>query len=186
MPTKPLTFIALLLGAPLLCASLLCPPLLHAQTATSSEPQNAAQPEQSFLLTLTLKVTDHGKATIDQTYTLAATPKSAPFVRDGDKIPITTGTEGGNTQFQYIDLGTNIDFGDVHLVGSSLAMNIKVEISSVAPDATRKDDPIIRNTRYSISPAVPIGKQIVIYSSSDAATGHKVEIQLLVQPAPSK
>ena len=182
MPAKRLTLIALLL-----CAPLLYPSFLHAQTATSPEPQNAAQPEQSFQLTLTLKVTDHGKATIDQTYTLAATPKSAPFVRDGDKIPITTGTEGGNTQFQYIDLGTNIDFTDVHLVGSSLAMTIKVEISSVAPDATnKKDDPIIRNTRYSISPAAPIGKQIVIYSSSDAATGHKVEIQLLVQPSPSK
>lgn len=181
MPTKRLTLIAFLL-----CTPLLCPPLLHAQEPDNSQSQKATGTEPSFLLTLTLHVTDHDKPTIDQAYTIAATPKYSPFVRDGNRIPISTGSEGGKSQIQYIDLGTNIDFTDVRLVGSSLAMTIKVEISSVAPDATGKDDPIIRDTRYSISPAVSIGKQVTIYSSSDAATGHKVEIQLLVQPLPSK
>ncbi len=172
----------------LLAALLLCAPLLHAQNADSSETLKPAQPEQSYLLTLTLTVTDHGKKSIDQTYTLAASQRSnpSPSVRDGDRIPISTGTEGGKSQIQYLDIGTNIDFRDLHLIGSSLAMIISVENSSVAPDPSDKSDPIIRNTHYSMSPVAPIGKQITVYSSSDGATGHKVEIQLLVQQLPSK
>lgn len=170
----------------LLAALLLCAPLLHAQNADSSEATKAAVPEQSYLLTLTLTVTDHGKKSIDQTYTLAASQRSAPLIRDGDRIPISTGTEGNKTQIQYLDIGTNIDFRDLRLAGSSVAMFISVENSSVAPDPGDKNDPIIRNTHYSMSPVAPLGKQITVYSSSDAATGHKVEIQLLVQPLPSK
>jgi hypothetical protein len=161
-------------------------PLLHAQDADKPSSSQAAQPEQSFQLTLTLKVTDHGKVITDQTYLLAATERHAPSIRDGDKYPISTESDGGKVQYQYIDVGTNIDFRDLHLLGSSLAMTINIENSSAVPDAVLKGTPVIRNTRYAVSPVAPIGKQITIYSSNDPANGHKVEIQLLVQPLSTK
>jgi hypothetical protein len=190
MHTKRLILALLLLSAP----------LIRAQDSDKPGASQTAQPEQSFLLTLTLKVTDHGKLITDQTYSLAASDvkakgvftgsvlneQHAPSIRDGNRYPITTETGGGKTEFQYVDVGTNIDFKDLRSLGSSVAMTINVENSSAIPDATLKGTPIIRNTRYSVSPVAPIGKQITIYSSNDPANGHKVEIQLLVQPLPIK
>jgi len=170
----------------ILALLLLSTPFIRAQDTDKPGASQTAQPEQSFLLTLTLKVTDHGKLITDQTYSLAANERHAPSIRDGDKYPITTETDGGKTQFQYIDVGTNIDFRDLHFLGSSLAMTINVENSSAVPDVILKGTPVIRNTRYSVSPVAPIGKQITIYSSNDPANGHKVEIQLLVQPLSAK
>jgi len=170
----------------ILALLLLSTPLLRAQDADKLGASQTAQPEQAFLLTLTLKVTDHDKLITDQTYSLAANERHAPSVRDGDRYPITTETDGGKTQFQYVDVGTNIDIRDLRFLGSSLAMTINVENSSAIPDPVLKGTPIIRNTRYAVSPVVPLGKQITIYSSNDPASGHKVEIQILVQPLPTK
>jgi hypothetical protein len=178
MPHIRLTLAALLLAAP----------LLHAQGA-DKPPAGQDEPRESFQFILTLKITDQGKVTTDQTYTLTAinsTPGSfnfqSPSVRDGDRIPIAVNTDGDKTQIQYIDVGTNIDLRDLRKVGSLLAMHIEIENSAAIPNPEVKSDPIIRNTRYSISPAVPIGKQTSIYSSGDALNGHKVEIQLLAKP----
>jgi len=184
----------------ILAVLLLSAPIIHAQDANKPETPQSAEFEKSFLLTLTLKVTDHGKLITDQTYSLAAADvkakgglsgsafneQHAPSIRDGNKYPITTETGAGKTEFQYVDVGTNIDFRDLHFLGSSVAMTINIENSSAVPDAVLKGTPVIRNTRYSVSPIAPIGKQITVYSSNDPTNGHKVEIQLLVQPLSSK
>jgi len=166
-----------------LAALLLFAPMLQAQGAEKPQTGDGPKPELSFLLTLTLKVSDHGKKLTDQTYTLTAlTHGPGPSVRDGDRVPITVSTKGNDTEFQYVDTGTNIDITEVKDFGSFISMNIKVEKSAAVPNPANKDEPIVRDTRYSISPAVPLGKTITVYSCTDVLSGHTVEIQLLAQP----
>jgi len=183
MIIRPKFVLAVLLAAPL---------LLHAQAAdTPKNPSSEAShppSEESFLATLTLKILDHAKKTTDQSYSLAirTTPKSSS-VREGNRIPIVSGTEGhtDQVQYQYIDLGTNIDMVNVKRVGSLIAIDIKVEISATAAEIEGKLGPTIRDAKYSVNPAVPVGKQVTVYSSTDGVTGRKVEIQILVEPIPA-
>ena len=173
----------LILAALLCAAPLLAAPRLHAQDAEKPQHQ-AIEPssQESYLLTLTIKISDHGKVTTEQTSTFTANSRStSPSSRDGDRIPVVTGSEGGKTQIQYIDMGTLIDILDVKKLGSALACNVRIEISAPIPSPTLKDDPIIRGNKFSVSPAIPLNKQVTIYSSSDAVTGRKIEIQLEAQ-----
>ena len=40
---------------------------------------------------------------------LAGNPTTSSKIRIGDRVPVATGMENGTVQFQYIDVGTNID-----------------------------------------------------------------------------
>ena len=189
-----------LLTLSLLLLILLASPLLQAQTEEAKRP---ADTQESYVLTLTLKITDQAKVTTNQVYTLTAVNAlhlgnglpsfsdggkefSSPSVRDGDKVPIVASTDGDKTQIQYIDTGTNIDIENLIKIGPLLAMHIKIENSTALPNPASKDEPIIRQTRYSIGPAVTIGKLSTIYSSTDAVDGHRVEILLLAKPLETK
>lgn len=174
MKTARLALAALLLAAPLSLA-----PLAHAQTTEKAESS------ESYLITLALKISDKGKVISDQTYTLAATTNShmtPPAVRDGDRVPITVDSEGGKTNIQYIDTGTNIDLREIKQMGELVVLNINMESSLAVPNSALQGDPTIRQTRYTLTPSVRPGKAVTIYSSNDTTTGHKVEIQLTLQP----
>ena len=58
-------------------------------------------------------------------------------IKTGSRVPIATGSYGSNpssanTQFQYIDLGVNVDVRDASEHGNMLGLRLKVEISSIA------------------------------------------------------
>lgn len=175
--------------------------LVQAQdTAKAPDTGPQVQPEQyqPYQLTLTLKITDHGKLTTDQTFTLAVTNRTVhgsdfdrPSMRDGDRVPITTEKTGLNTQFQYVDLGTNIDIQNLLKLGSLLGMTLRIESSTIVPPAEAPhtgvpDQPILRTLKYSLVPIVPLGKLTTIYSSGDGVNSQKVEIQLLANPLGTK
>lgn len=60
----------------------------------------------------------------------------------GDRIPIATGsfqsglTQGVNTQFQYIDVGVNIDITPYVHAGNDVTLKMSLEVSSVAGQQT--------------------------------------------------
>lgn len=60
----------------------------------------------------------------------------------GDRIPIATGsfqsglTQGVNTQFQYIDVGVNVDITPYVHVGNDVTLKMSLEVSSVTGQQT--------------------------------------------------
>ena len=170
---------------------LLAGTLLYGQSPDATKSVDIREP---YVLTLTLKITDQGKVTTNQTYTLTALTANSNAtrefsngnVRDGDKVPVVSGGEGDKTQIQYVDTGTNIDVDSLQKNGSMLVMHITIENSAAIANPNSKEEPIIRQTRYKISPVVVSGTTSTIYSSSDAANGHKVEISLLAKPLETK
>jgi hypothetical protein len=170
--------------------------MLQAQDTAKAQDANA-QPPEPYQITVTLKITDHGKLTTDQTFTLAVANHvhggdfDRPSVRDGDRVPIVTGGEGSNLQFQYVDVGTNIDVQNLLKLGSLLEMTLRIESSTAVPsgEASHKDlpgDPILRTLRYTLVPIISLGKLTTIYSSGDGVSSQKVEIQLLANPLGAK
>src|SRR5271165_1182332 len=73
-----------------------------------------------------IRVIDSGKATL----------------KIGDRIPIATGsfqsglTQGVNTQFQYIDVGVNIDITPYVHAGNDVTLKMSLEVSSVTGEQT--------------------------------------------------
>lgn len=163
--------------------------LVHAQDAKAPDTGPQAQPEP-YQITVTLKITDHGKLTTDQTFTLAAATQvhssefTPPSVRDGDRIPVPTDKNG--SQYQYVDTGTDIDVEHLRQIGPLLGMQLKIVNSGALPSPASQTAPIFRTLRYSLVPVVPLGKLATIYSSGDGINSQKVEIQLLANPLSAK
>ncbi|MFC5862745.1 hypothetical protein ACFPT7_10625 [Acidicapsa dinghuensis] len=178
MRNHRLLLLCLLFVLPMACAQ-------EPQSATAEAPGTTAP----YQLTLTLVVTDHGKKTIDQSYTLAAasrgkgSPFGNPSVRDTDHVPVPTAP--GSSTYQYVDVGTNIDVDSLRQIDSMLGMQLRIENdAAIASDA--QGQPVRRRLAYSLVPIVPLGKLTTIFSSGDGINAQKVEIQLLAQPLGAK
>ena len=96
--------------------------------------------------------------------------RNTTSIRTGSKIPIVTamtensGKEG--QQFQYIDVGVNIDIRDTHEVGNKLALNLGTELTALAQSADPSThQPIIRQNRWQAPVLIPIGKPSVAFTS---------------------
>jgi hypothetical protein len=141
-----------------------------------------------------------GKPTNTRSYSaIVCTGKNQQFsaTRTGLRVPIITGAyhapnaPGDNKleyQFQYIDVGVNIDAEDVREIGRDLAIHLKAEVSSVAESATpttvsgMPNDPVIRQNVWQGSVLIPIGKSTVAFSSD--ALDSKGAMQLVVTASP--
>lgn len=111
-------------------------------------------------------------------------------IRTGSRVPIITGALQGTTgdgkldfQYQYLDVGVNIEAQSVRETGGQLAMYMKAEISSLAATAPASaselaNDPVIRQNYWEAAVVIPVGKPTVVFSSD--ALENKGGMQVLV------
>jgi len=162
-----------------------------ADTANAPEP-----PAHYYHLEFVLQeVGADGKPSNSRSYSaIVCTGRNQQFsaIRTGLRVPIITGAfHGPNTpgdskleyQFQYVDVGVNIDTQDVREIGRELAIHLKAEISSIVESAStsasgQPNDPVIRQNVWQGSALIPIGKPTVAFSSD--ALDSKGGMQLLV------
>lgn len=119
---------------------------------------------------------------------------SSTNIRAGSKIPIATGAymagnQQPNLQFQYQDVGVNIDIGPdrTEEIGSRLALFLTMEISSLASSAhlggpNGVEQPVIRQNRWRGPVLIPIGKPTTVFSSE--YTDSKGSMQVVVTATP--
>jgi hypothetical protein len=190
MPTQriqPKTILAvLLLAAPLLCAQ-------TAQThqAAAAKAENKAAPAQSgdaarqpahepFQITITFKRFHDGKVTTDRTYTmLATTGERLPAVRDDSRYRVSASDEK-----EHLDSDTDIDILDFKKSAESIYLSLRISTQTFtmpSPDEQQKW-PVAHTHQYLVSPTVPVGKTVTVYSATDSIHDIQVEVQLLVQP----
>lgn len=143
-------------------------------------------PEHYFQLTFQVRnISPGGRLADTRTYKeiIASGPKSAntSSIRTGDKVPVvtSTGSDLANTQYQYIDIGTNIDARLAETINDSLRLHVTARISSMstaAPGSARI--PIIRETTWDSNVTVPIGKPTIIFSSDNSVDKGRTELEL--------
>ncbi len=112
-------------------------------------------------------------------------------IRTGDKIPVLTGSstaDNVSTQFQYIDIGTEIDTANVTDNGGDLQALVTARVSSVAAAKAAEQNPalghqpVIRECKWDAKVTVRIGKPTIIFSSDNPSDKGKTELELTATP----
>jgi hypothetical protein len=164
---------------------------------TAKAPEPAVPPHYYHLEFVIQELGTDGKALNSRTYsTIVSTDRAERYgaIRTGSKVPIITSALHGATgdgklefQYQYLDVGVNIDTQNVHEIGHQLAINLKAEVSTLAetphaPTSELPNDPVIRQNSWQASVVIPIGKPTVVFTSD--ALDSKGGMQLVVTAAP--
>jgi len=159
----------------------------------AQNPPAAAPPQHFYRLHFAVAELDGlGKVTNTRSYeeTIATTGGGQPVgdqqIKTGSRVPIVTGSYGsnnpnsGNTQFQYIDLGVNLDVQDANERGDMLGFRLKAEISSIArqTEIAGTGEPVIRQNVWNSIVLVPVGKPTVVFSSDDLDSKGKMQVEV--------
>jgi hypothetical protein len=101
-------------------------------------------------------------------------------IKTGSRIPVVTGAAGGNTQFQYIDLGVNLDVLNVKEQPAGLSFELKVEVSSIArqTQVAGTGEPVIRQNTWDSAVIVSLAKPTVVFSSDDLDSTGKMQVEV--------
>lgn len=107
--------------------------------------------------------------------------------RVGTRVPYPTAANqnGGPTNFQYADVGVNIDCF-VRETSGKVSLSAQIEISSVVKPAQAAVSlaPTISNVRAGISTVIPTDKPTLVASIEDPVTMRKFDVEALVHKAP--
>jgi hypothetical protein len=179
------------------CALILVPAMAYKALAQESAGAPAAAkapepPAHFYHLEFVIQETGaDGKPTNSRTYsgTVSTSRTDHGFsTRTGSRVPIATGTMDNpqNTQFQYIDIGVNIDANGAREEGEKLALSLNAEISSLAgtQNISGVNEPVVRQNRWQASVLIPIGKPTTVFTSD--VLDNKGGMQLIVTATPVK
>ena len=187
------------------CFLLLLTPALapRAFAQDAPKPPDAAKPQELpdhfYRLDFVIQeVSAEGKATNSRSYTCTVGTSRSDrseqnsTIRTGNRVPIITGASaptGGTenklaNQYQYIDLGVNIGLQSAHEVGNQLALYLKTEISSLAPESSPMggSDPVIRQNYWQSSVVIPLSKPTVVIKSDDLDTKGGMQVVVTATP----
>jgi len=134
-----------------------------------------------------------GKPMNSRTYTATVNTDSSDrgtSIRTGSKIPIATGSYSSansealvNTQFQYVDVGVNIDARNARETSRQLSLDLVVEVSSVAPtNEGNLHHPVIRQNKWQASVLIPIGKAVVVFTSDSLDSKGSMQVVMTAAP----
>jgi hypothetical protein len=172
--------------------------LLPLAATAQNPPEAPAAPPQHFYRVhfAVAELDEGGKVTNTRTYdeTIATTGPNHPVgdqqIKTGSRVPIATGSYGtngnpanpANTQFQYIDLGVNLDVRDAVEHGEKLGFRLKAEVSSVArqTEIGGVGEPIIRQNVWDSTVLVPVGRPTVVCSSDDLDSKGRMQVEVTV------
>ena len=174
-----------------ICA-MLCPILAPAQDKPKA-PEVA--PTHYKLVYRMLQMGADGKVSNSHSYStiiVADDPNATRSkIRNGDHIPVATGEASTNvngrnvvTQYQYQEVGTNIDTNSPSLHHGQLSLYVSADSSAViksAPDSSILA-PAIRHLSWESNVVVPLDKPTIIFTSDNVSDIGKTELELTATP----
>ena len=149
----------------------------------AQEPEAPKGPELSkfYKLEFVVKEVEAGKVLNTRAYSMTveanATGGRASSIRTGTKVPYSSGAN----QWNYADVGVNIDCSSVRQAQRDLSLSVSADISSVQTEAGASETsmrPIIRQNRWSSSVIVPLARPTVLFSSDDPASKRQMQLEL--------
>jgi hypothetical protein len=163
---------------------------LRAQEHAKASTSQSATPVTQFRIDLVLTEFDGAKKISRLPYTLNET--SSDFhsrTRSGVRVPVMSGTQSGGTEYQYIDLGTNIDCQvEKPSADGRYPVDVTVGRSSLyAPAGTAasnnwslgglpKAEPTVHSFLSSFSVLLRDGQTQEATSVTDPLTGHVIKV----------
>ncbi|HEX5425044.1 MAG TPA: hypothetical protein VFW94_15970 [Candidatus Acidoferrales bacterium] len=132
-----------------------------------------------------------GKVVNSRSYSTTVDTESHALtsIRTGSRIPIVTGSietkPAPTAEFQYVDVGVDLDIRDVHEVGRQLAFDLTANLSGEASPAQPGQDPnhpVIRQNRWASRVLVPIGKRTVVFTSDSLDSKGSTSVAVTATP----
>ncbi len=166
-------------------------PSLHAQDKPKEQPRatQATAPETDFRIQVVLSEFDGSKKISSLPYMIRTTSLIAKL-RTGARIPVVT-TKGGDSSFQYLDIGTNIDCSVRPSDDGKYSLDFVVERSSVyfpgagntkrewSPgDPVPPEDPLILSFRSDFRMLLRDGQTEEGTTMTDPLTGHVIKVEV--------
>jgi hypothetical protein len=191
MPKTRLILAALLIAAPMLSAQQAGTSQAQTRSAevkTAPDANHARRPSQPTFeplqLTITFKRTRGDKITTQKTYTIAASSEqSDPQIRDDSRVPIKKDSPAAAAPTEYVNGNTDVDIQSIREVGGLISLTLRISQEGYSDSPERPSaNTSLGSHRYTVSPTVPMGKLVTVYSMSDEVNNFKVEVQLLVEP----
>lgn len=146
----------------------------------------AQVPQGQYKLDFVVRETGGPEQTVPKTYsTLVGISKDTNrcSIRSGSKMPMPNAS-GPNTQFTFVDVGTNIECSGLAETPSGLQMYVTADLTSAYRDANAPA-PVIRQNRWVTTALVPLRKSIVLFSADDPVSKRQVTIEVTATPAPA-
>ena len=125
---------------------------------------------------------DAGRVINSRAYqTSVSTDGRNASVRTGTKIPIRVNDKDN---IQYLDVGVNIDCNNGRETAQGLALQITVEISSLANPSGSNEatTPVVRQNKWQSMTQLPIGKPAVVFSSDNLENKGRMQVEVTVTP----
>ena len=165
------------------------------ESAPAPEPVRASQGPAHFyhLDFVVQELGADGKPTNSRTYTATVNTDSRDHgtsIRTGSRIPVATGSSSSssnqalvNTQFQYVDVGVNIDAHNAREIGRQLSLDLVADVSSMgAPNDASLNHPVIRQNKWQASVLIPINKATVVFTSDSLDNKGSMQVLATVTP----
>jgi type II secretory pathway component GspD/PulD (secretin) len=152
------------------------------------------RPRKTYRLTFTITELDAGKTIGTQHVSMVAVSGQHITMKEGDKIPIATGSysngeaastpsTGVQTQFTYLDVGMNFD-ATVQDLPNGVSLRSKIEQSSVGHPSMIAgiQEPVVRQTVLEGTSLLTFGKPVMLGAIDVPDSTHHIDIAVVVDP----
>jgi len=158
----------------------ICLPLLtNSASAQQEKGKGSVTPEQkplvAYRIEFNVREIEGGKQLNSRNYMMVVEDGDWGKIRVGNRVPYRS----AETQFQYQDVGMNIDCHP-HEQEDNVALAISVDFSSVAPQAepAATFKPVVRTERAEVVSVVKAGKPALVTSMDDVISNRRYEIEV--------
>ena len=155
--------------------------VLHGQEGSKTPPprviEKAIKPLSVYRLEFTVREVEGGKQLNSRAYTMSVQDGDTGSIRVGNRVPYSVGKD----QFQYYEVGINIDCRLRERENYVLLDNASIEISSIVKDdstAAGTLNPVIRQARARVDAAVTPGKPTMVTTLDDVSSNHRYEVEV--------
>jgi hypothetical protein len=155
-----------------------------ASAATDAKPRTSPlKPVQPYRLDFSLNELQDGKRANTRHYALNLIVGSGDEIKIGTRVPVRTGPKSSdanplaNTQWQYMDVGTNI-WAAIREAGDEVQLEVKGEVSDLDKGPSTDLAPIVRQMKLSGSTLLVTGKPILIGSMDDPNSTREFQLEV--------
>ncbi len=158
--------------------------LLAATFAVAQD--NASTHSTVYRLEYTITEMDGAKKLSSRSYSLQAEEGKPASMRVGTRVPVATGGMGDAVQYQYIDVGVNLDVTASTMEAATIRLKTNVEITSViapptGPGASRQPQPTVRQTKDQLTTVIPLDKPVILTTQDDPSYTTSMQVQVIAR-----
>lgn len=154
---------------------------LHAQEEHKQASETAsAKVVHAYRVDFSINELQDGKKINTRHYSMILTSGDRNQIKIGTRVPVSIGSSV-STQFQYMDVGTNINCRIVDAASEDLSLEVHADFSNLSsPEEQHSTPPIVRQVTLSGTTLTTPGKPVLIGSADDPNSNRQFQLEATV------